>query len=108
MVGLPGMPKVSIGMNDVCAPALLADSGAATPLMSPLPNWRGALATFFSSVYAAKEASSAPPPGSTPRIAPIAVPRRIEPVHCLRSVKLGHTLPTAPATTLAACCFSRL
>ena len=35
MVGLPGMPSVSIGMNDVCAPALLAASGAATPRMSP-------------------------------------------------------------------------
>jgi len=35
MVGLPGMPSVSIGMNDVCAPALFAASGAATPRMSP-------------------------------------------------------------------------
>ena len=26
-----GMPSVSSGMNDVCAPALLADSGPATP-----------------------------------------------------------------------------
>ena len=50
MVGLPGMPKVNIGMNEVCAPALLADSGAATPLMSPWPNRRGGRATFFSSV----------------------------------------------------------
>ena len=50
MVGLPGMPSVSIGMNEVCAPALLADSGAATPRISPSPNRRGGLATFFSSV----------------------------------------------------------
>ena len=50
MVGLPGIPKVSIGMNEVCAPALLADSGAATPRMSPWPKRRGGAATFFSSV----------------------------------------------------------
>ncbi len=50
MVGLPGMPSVSIGMNEVCAPALLADSGAATPRMSPRPKVRGCRATFFSSV----------------------------------------------------------
>ncbi|MNV88829.1 hypothetical protein D3C71_1830690 [compost metagenome] len=38
MTGFPGMPRVSMGMNDVCAPALLADSGAATPSIAPLPN----------------------------------------------------------------------
>ena len=48
--GLDGMPSVSIGMNEVCAPALLADFGAATPWMSPLPNSRGVLAIFFSSM----------------------------------------------------------
>ena len=48
MVGFEGMPSVSIGMNEVCAPALLADSGAATPRMSPWPKLRGGLATFFS------------------------------------------------------------
>jgi hypothetical protein len=31
MTGLEGMPSVSIGMNEVCAPALFADSGAAMP-----------------------------------------------------------------------------
>jgi hypothetical protein len=35
ITALPGIPKVSMGMNEVCAPALLADSGAATPLISP-------------------------------------------------------------------------
>jgi len=50
MVGLDGMPRVSIWMNEVWAPALLADSGAATPRMSPWPKLRGGLATFFSSV----------------------------------------------------------
>ena len=35
MVGLAGTPSVSIGMNEVCAPALFAASGAATPRMSP-------------------------------------------------------------------------
>ena len=48
MTGLEGMPSVSIGMKDVCAPALLADSGAATPSIAPLPNSAPCLDTFFS------------------------------------------------------------
>ncbi len=50
MVGFDGIPRVSIGMNEVCAPALLALSGAATPRMSPSPNILGGFATFFSSI----------------------------------------------------------
>ena len=45
---LGGMPSVSIGMKQVCAPALLAASGPATPSMAPLPKREGSLATFFS------------------------------------------------------------
>src|SRR3954471_14312654 len=63
ITALGGMPSVSIGMNDVCAPALLADSGPATPRMSPLPNLPLAPAIFFSIVYEAKDESNAPPPG---------------------------------------------
>ena len=37
------MPSVSSGMNEVCAPALLADSGPATPAMAPWPNSSGVL-----------------------------------------------------------------
>src|SRR4051812_15957329 len=51
ITALGGMPSVSIGMNDVWAPALLADSGPATPWIAPLPNGTlGFLAIFFSSV----------------------------------------------------------
>jgi hypothetical protein len=32
------MPSVSSGMNEVCAAALLALSGAATPSIAPRPN----------------------------------------------------------------------
>ena len=70
-----GMPSVSSGMNDVCAPALLADSGPATPWIAPLPNCDGSLAIFFSIVYDANDDSIAPPPGSTPSTDPSAVPR---------------------------------
>ena len=35
ITGFDGMPSVSSGMNEVCAPALLADSGAATPSTAP-------------------------------------------------------------------------
>ena len=48
ITGFDGIPSVSIGMNDVCAPALLADSGAATPSMAPLPNSAEFFETFFS------------------------------------------------------------
>ena len=48
MTALVGMPRVSIGMKEVCAPALLAASGAATPWIAPLPNSAGFLANFFS------------------------------------------------------------
>jgi hypothetical protein len=43
-----GMPRVSIGMKEVCAPALFADSGPATPSIAPLPNSEGFAATRFS------------------------------------------------------------
>ena len=45
-----GIPSVSIGMNEVWAPALFADSGPATPSMAPLPNRDGSLASLFSTV----------------------------------------------------------
>ena len=57
-------------MNEVCAAALLALSGAATPSIAPRPNRDGSLAIFFSSVYAANDAITAPPPGRMPRIEP--------------------------------------
>jgi hypothetical protein len=44
------MPSVSSGMNEVCAAALLALSGPATPSMAPRPNRLGSFAIFFSSV----------------------------------------------------------
>ena len=49
MTALDGMPKVSMGMNEVCAPALLADSGPATPSIAPVPNRSGCCEIFFSS-----------------------------------------------------------
>ena len=48
ITALPGMPSVSIGMNEVWAPALFADSGAATPSIAPLPKIDGSRATRFS------------------------------------------------------------
>src|SRR5436190_7812280 len=50
ITALDGMPRVSIGMNEVCAAALLAASGAATPSTAPLPKIWGVLWIFFSSV----------------------------------------------------------
>ncbi len=48
ITALPGSPSVSIGMNEVCAPALLAASGPATPSIAPLPKCAGSRAIFFS------------------------------------------------------------
>ena len=36
-------------MNEVCAPALFADSGPATPSMAPRPKRAGSFASCFSS-----------------------------------------------------------
>ena len=47
-VPLPGIPRVSVGMNAVWAAALLAASGPATPWITPVPNFSGVLLTFFS------------------------------------------------------------
>jgi len=48
IVAFDGRPSVSMGMNEVCAAALLAASGPATPSMAPRPNRLGSFATFFS------------------------------------------------------------
>ena len=50
ITALDGMPSVSIGMKEVWAPALFADSGPATPSIAPLPKREGSFASFFSSV----------------------------------------------------------
>ncbi len=39
MLPEPGMPNSSVGISAPPCSALLADSGAITPRMSPLPNW---------------------------------------------------------------------
>src|SRR6218665_2813755 len=52
ITALGGIPSVSSGMKEVCAPALLAASGAATPRMLPWPNGTspGCNRVFFSIV----------------------------------------------------------
>src|SRR3954468_16929778 len=90
ITALGGMPSVSIGMNEVWAPALLADSGPATPWIAPVPNGTRGLRTIcFSTVYEANEESKAPPPGSTPRIEPSAVPRRTDGQASMKSRLFG-------------------
>src|SRR3546814_15457518 len=75
VTALPGIPRVSSGMKDVCAAALLADSGPARPAGWPLPKRSGFFEIFFSSVYEANEDRVAPPPGRMPSAEPSAVPR---------------------------------
>ena len=50
MTGFAGMPKVSMGMKEVCAAALLADSGPATPSIAPLPKRSGVFDLLFHGV----------------------------------------------------------
>ena len=45
-----GMPRARSGMKEVCAPALFAASGPATPSMAPRPKRLGSFASFFSTV----------------------------------------------------------
>ena len=47
ITALGGTPSVSSGMKEVCAPALLALSGAATPSIAPLPKRRGSVRELF-------------------------------------------------------------
>jgi hypothetical protein len=75
ITGLGGIPIANSGMKEVCAPALLAEPGPATPSTAPWPKRDGSRATFFSTTYAANELMSAPPPGSTPSTEPMPVPR---------------------------------
>ena len=44
----PGMPSANIGTIAPVAAALLAASGAATPSITPVPNFSGCFETFFS------------------------------------------------------------
>ena len=48
VVPLPGMPNVSSGTMAPAVSALFAPSGAATPSMTPVPNFSGCLDTAFS------------------------------------------------------------
>jgi len=61
-------------MKLVWAPALFADSGEATPSMTPVPKRSGCRDTFFSRAYAANGGSAAPPPGGSPAWSPRTFP----------------------------------
>ena len=43
----PGIPKINVGINAPPSLALLADSGAITPRISPLPNCEVSLVVCF-------------------------------------------------------------
>ncbi len=94
ITALPGMPRVSSGMNEVCAPALLADSGPARPAGWPLPKRSGLRDSFFSSEYEAKADSTEPPPGRMPRHDPSAVPRTMAGAASRISCLFGYSEPT--------------
>ena len=108
ITGCAGRPSDSSGMNDVCAAALLADSGAATPSMTPVPNFFGSFERFFSTEYDVKLASTCPPPGSTPRTEPSAVPRRTGIRMRRKSSLLSQRPSTFLVTIVAECRDSRL
>ena len=90
ITALPGMPSVSVGMKPVCAAALFAASGAATPSIAPLPKREGSRASFFSSMYAANEDSAGPVPGSMPKSAPTKVPRTVGHEESFKSARARH------------------
>jgi hypothetical protein len=48
IVGPVGIPKLNRGIKLVCAAALFALSGPATPSTAPLPNFSGVFEIFFS------------------------------------------------------------
>src|SRR5512137_1171629 len=91
VVAVPGIPRVSSGMNDDVDEALFADSGAATPSMAPLPKRSGWLEIRFSIAYEMKELMIPPPPGRAPMKKPITEPRIIGPHECRQSSREGST-----------------
>jgi len=107
MIGLVGIPSVSIGMKDVCAPALLADSGPATPSMAPFPKRSGSFASRFSSEYDRKDESAAPPPGRIPTNDPTTEPRTNGPRAASKSSRLGNRFVTFLVMTDRDFSFSR-
>ena len=48
ITGVVGIPILSAGMKLVCAAALFALSGPATPSIAPFPNFSGFLESLFS------------------------------------------------------------
>jgi len=85
----PGMPSDSVGTKAVWAAALLADSGAVTPSMAPLPKRLGSLATFFSTAYDMKAAMLGPVPGKAPMKPPMPEPRNMGRTDWRTSSRLG-------------------
>lgn len=101
ITAVPGMPRVSVGMNEVWAAALFAASGEATPSIAPALKRAGSRAIFFSSVYAANEDSAGPVPGRRPKNAPTPGPRSAGQNAAFKSRALGISCATLPVN--AAC-----
>ena len=86
-------------MKPVCAAALFAASGAATPSIAPRPKRAGSRAIFFSSMYAANDESAGPVPGRMPKSDPTAVPRTVGQAEALTSSALGISRGTLSVNT---------
>jgi hypothetical protein len=90
MTGLDRIPSVSSGMNEVCAPALFADSGPATPSIAPLPNSSGVFRdAFFHRVGGEGGENGAAAGQNAERSSPSAVPRRIGAAMRRKSSRVG-------------------
>ena len=87
-------------MKEVCAAALFAYSGEATPSMAPRPKFSGCFYTRFSTEYDVNAARTCPPPGSTPSAEPIAVPRSTGIRIRRKSSRLSHRPCTFVGITL--------
>ena len=66
MLPEPGIPKIKVGINAPPSFALLADSGAITPRISPLPNWEVSFVVCFKWLYAIQSTTVPPKPGKAP------------------------------------------
>ena len=69
------MPRDSKGTRAPPTTALLAASGDATPSSTPVPKSSGCVEARFSSLYAMKDATAFPAPGTMPMMKPMIVPR---------------------------------
>ena len=91
MMTFVGTPRLNMGMKPAWDADLLHVSGAATPSMTPVPNFSGCLESLLSSPYD-KKVAERPIPGRIPTKKPSNVPLKIGSLESFQSFRDGKSL----------------